>query len=192
AGENYELATPTGLALLSTLVQSYDVMPAGQLKRAGYGCGQQEIPGKPNVLAIYEFQATPAASWDQDQVILLETVIDDMDPRLYPHVADMLFKSGALDVWWIAAGMKKGRPGTAVSVLCRPAQELAMVRILFTESTTLGIRRQPLQRWVLPRYFRGNLKIARLPGGITKAKGEYEITRRRAGHHGVPLVKLLK
>ncbi len=92
-----------------------------------------------------------------------------MDPRLYPHVTELLMKSGALDAWWISAGMKKGRPGTAYSVLCRPEDEPRLLRLLFAETTTLGIRRLPLERWVLPRQAKGLRKIAQFPGGVKES-----------------------
>src|SRR6185312_14709859 len=95
----------------------------------------------------------------RDAVVLLETVIDDMDPRLYPHVCDLLLKAGALDVWWTPVGMKKGRPGLAFSVLAAPEKETVLTRVLFAETTTLGIRRQPLERWLLPRRGKGLFKI---------------------------------
>jgi uncharacterized protein (DUF111 family) len=186
---SFELATPTGVAILSSFASHYESMTFTPLQRAGYGAGLRDIPGKPNVLAIY--QGSPTI-WSRDQVVLLETHIDDMDPRLYPHVTDLLFKKGALDVWWSSVGMKKGRPGTAFSVLCSPEQENVMTAILFQETTTLGIRRQALERHVLPRQSKGRFKIAILPHGENKKQVEYEPARKRADRSSIPLRELLK
>jgi len=145
-----EFATPTGVAILSVLAKDFGAMPALDIRAAGYGAGQKDIPGKPNVLAIYRGTLVGTQTdIPREPVLLLETVMDDMDPRLYPHVSELLMKNGALDAWWISAGMKKGRPGIAYSVLCRPEDEQKLVHILFTETTTLGIRRVPLERWTL-------------------------------------------
>ena len=127
-----------------------------------------------------------------DDVVLLETNIDDMDPRLYPHVSDLLFKAGALDVWWAPIGMKKGRPGIAFSVLCRPEEESRLAGFLFQETTTLGIRRCPLQRWVLPRTVKGRRKIACLPDGTRRSRVEFERVKIEARSRSIPLQKLLK
>jgi pyridinium-3,5-bisthiocarboxylic acid mononucleotide nickel chelatase len=187
-----ELATPTGLALLSQLASSFEPIPPSYIEKAGYGAGQKNIPGRPNVLAILRCRATREERFLSDRVLLLETNIDDMDPRLYPHVTELLFKAGALDVWWTPVGMKKGRPGTAFSVLLRPQNEPELVEILFRETTTLGMRRQLLDRWILDRKKLAGRKVARLPGGVLKANPEYEVARLRALQDAVPLKKLLK
>jgi len=188
-----ELATPTGVAILSVLVKEFGPMPQLDIRAAGYGAGQKDIPGKPNVLAIYRGTPIDAeADIPREPVLLLETVIDDMDPRLYPHVSELLMKNGALDAWWISAGMKKGRPGIAYSVLCRPKDEKRLVRLLFAETTTLGIRRVPLERWTLPRRAGGMRKVAQLPSGRVKSQVEYEVARRKAASLSMPLRKLLK
>ena len=154
----FELATPTGAAIISAFVEEYGSFSFDSFHQAGYGAGQRDIPGRPNVLAIYQGAPSPPPSpalggrgikgegWGQDRVILLETLIDDMDPRLYPHVTELLFKKGALDVWWSPVGMKKGRPGISFSVLCSPEKENLIVEVLFQETTTLGVRRLPVQR----------------------------------------------
>jgi uncharacterized protein (TIGR00299 family) protein len=193
----YELATPTGVAILSVLAETFGAMPSLTIEAAGYGAGQKDIPGKPNVLAIYCGAAFAAsgprpAGMTTQAVLLLETNIDDMDPRLYPHVTDLLFKAGALDVWWVSAGMKKGRPGTAYSVLCNPEDEKRLLGILFNETTTLGVRRLPVERWTAGRHMAGMRKVAHLPGGGTKSQVEYELARQKALALSLPLRKLLK
>jgi uncharacterized protein (TIGR00299 family) protein len=209
-----ELATPTGVAILLQFAHKFEPMPEMQLQKTGYGAGTQDIPGKPNVLSIY--QGTPVKTVNSvmsvksvtqpnqpsqptqpskpavETVLLLETVIDDMDPRLYPHVMDLLFKEGALDVWWTPIGMKKGRPGIAFTVICRPSDEMKILKRLFQETTTLGIRRLPVERWTLPRKEQGLRKIAYLPGGRTKVQTEFDVARKTAASRATPLLKLLK
>jgi pyridinium-3,5-bisthiocarboxylic acid mononucleotide nickel chelatase len=189
----FELATPTGVAILGEIAKCFGPMPVQSIEQAGYGAGGRDHPGRPNVLAIYKGKAVSSIKkWTIEQVVELQTVIDDMDPRLYPHVSELLFQAGALDVWWISAGMKKGRPGTAFHALARPSQEAELLDILFRETTTLGVRRFPLERYVLPRHHEGVRKVARLPDGHRKAQPEYEWVRRKALQRAIPLQKLLK
>jgi len=191
--QRYELATPTGVAILLHIVSHFSPLPPTHLAKAGYGAGQLDMAGKPNVLAIYQSVSDETGgSWPRDRVVLLETAIDDMDPRLYPHVTDLLFKAGALDVWWAPVGMKKGRPGIAFSVLCPTEKEQGLLQILFHETTTLGVRRLPLERYVLPRERKGLLKTAILAQGQIKQQVEFELARKKAQHLSIPLRKLLK
>jgi uncharacterized protein (TIGR00299 family) protein len=193
AQSQFELATPTGVAILSVLANTFGAMPTLCIQGAGYGAGLRDMTGKPNALGIYRGTYSAANHpYALEQVLVLETVIDDMDPRLYSHVSDMLMKAGALDCWWISAGMKKGRPGIAYSVLCKPVNEDRLVEILFQETTTLGIRRLPLERWTLPRQGVGMRKMARLSSGKFKSQVEYELARQKAISLSIPLIKLLK
>jgi uncharacterized protein (TIGR00299 family) protein len=186
----YELATPTGVAILLEFAKEFKPMPELRLEKTGYGAGSQDLPGRANVLGIY--QGKPLDIVGLESVMLLETVIDDMDPRLYPHVMDLLLQHGALDAWWTPIGMKKGRPGIALAVLCRPEDERYLTQVLFRETTTLGIRRLPVQRWTLPRRAGGLRKIASLPGGRIKQQIEFEAAKRLAAARAIPLLKLLK
>jgi pyridinium-3,5-bisthiocarboxylic acid mononucleotide nickel chelatase len=210
-----ELATPTGVSILLQFAK-FKPLPEIQLEKAGYGAGQKDTPERPNILAIYQGKLKPhpqpLSRWERgeespllsgeggrrpgeaplEKVLLLGTVIDDMDPRLYPHVMDLILKAGALDVWWSPIGMKKGRPGIQLTVLCRPESEAALRDLLFQETTTLGIRRQPVDRWVLPRQAGGLKKRAFLPGGQVKSQVEFEKAKQIASHRAIPLVKLLK
>lgn len=188
----HELATPTGVAILSILVKRFESLAAFQIEKAGYGAGSHDRHGRPNVLAIYRGESVSRAKGvNQDTVVLLETVIDDMDPRLYPHVMDLLLKQGALDTWWAPIGMKKGRPGIAFSVLCLPDLETKLLNIIFQETTTLGVRRSAVQRWTLPRTVQGMTKVARLPGRRVKSQVEFELAKAAATRRDTPLRKLL-
>ena len=186
-----ELATPTGVAILTSIVHQFTTSAPVQIEASGYGAGTFDLPNRPNVLALHRL-ACPTSRWQSDCVVLLETVIDDMDPRLYPHVMELLLKAGALDVWWSAIGMKKGRPGTALSVLCRPTDEQTLLPILFRETTTLGVRRQTIERWTLPRQAQGLRKVAWIGTQEKKETVEFEQAKRWAEKRAIPLRKLLK
>jgi len=126
---------------------------------------------------------------------VLETNIDDLNPEIYEYVMGKLFEAGALDVYLAPIQMKKNRPATLLRVLCRPDDVPTMTAILFTETTTLGIREQTVTRHALPRiiehvdtpYGPVHVKVAELPDGTTKRAPEYEDCRRLAEEHGVPL-----
>jgi len=126
---------------------------------------------------------------------VLETNINDLNPEIYEYVMGKLFAAGALDVYLSPIQMKKNRPGTLLRVLCRPEDVSAMTDILFTETTTLGVREQTVTRHALPRviehvdtpYGPVHIKVARLPDGTLKRAPEYEDCRRLAEAHGVPL-----
>lgn len=187
-----ELATPTGVAILLEFVKEFKGLPEMELHQAGYGAGQQDPVGRPNVVGIYQGKALNSKIEPLEPILLLETVIDDMDPRLYPHVMELVLQAGALDTWYTPIGMKKGRPGIALSVLCRPQDEAPLKDILFQETTTLGIRRHPVDRWVLPRAQKGSNKVALLPGRRQKVQVEFEIAKKAASRRAIPLLKLLK
>lgn len=189
----HELATPTGIAILTQSTPKFSAGNASRLQRTGYGAGSRDTPGRPNVLGMSVVDSNAQLNpFTQDHVIRLDTLIDDMDPRLYPYISDLLFEAGALDAWWMSAGMKKGRPGTSFSVLCKPGDEAKMVEILFRESTTLGIRRQGLDRWVLSRNRSQKSKTALLPNGERKSQKEFEPMKAEARRTATPLRKLLK
>ena len=144
---------------------------------------------------------TPTAETDQpscldtDQLTVLETNVDDMNPEFYEHIMDKLFAAGALDVFMAPIQMKKNRPATLFRVLCQPAQTKAMTDILFQETSTLGIRQHTVERHALPRtvhtvetaYGEVHIKVAQVGHGGVKSAPEYGDCRRLAEHHGVPL-----
>jgi uncharacterized protein (TIGR00299 family) protein len=194
-----ELVTPTGAALLTHMAEGFGPPPAMTLRAIGYGAGRKDFAGQsgaqghPNILRLWLGELQTAASLEP--MVMLETNIDDMNPQLYAHVARQLFAAGALDVTLGAVQMKKGRPGTLLSVLCRPAQADALSELLFRETTTLGIRRVAVQRQALARSFEQvqtpygpvQVKVATLPDGSQRATPEYEDCRRLAEQAGVPL-----
>lgn len=189
-----ELVTPTGAALLTGLADAYGPIPAMTLAAIGYGAGGRDLP-IPNVIRLLLGESADAAAVTTETVAVLETNVDDLNPELYEHVMAQLFKAGALDVFLQPIQMKKNRPATLIEVICRPSDAPAMSEILFAETTTLGVRRQLMQRECLSREMREvstpygsvRVKVARLRDGRTKAAPEYEDCRRLAEEHDVPL-----
>jgi uncharacterized protein (TIGR00299 family) protein len=188
-GEN---VTPTGAALLTSLASSFGPIPAMTLRASGYGAGRKEWP-IPNVLRVLVGDAASSAH-PTETLTVLETNVDDLNPETYDYVMTRLFAAGALDVYLTPIQMKKNRPATLLSVLCRPTAVEELAEILFTETTTLGIRRQEIERICLPREVRAvdtpfgpiGVKVAKW-GGREKAAPEYEDCRRAAEAHNVPL-----
>ena len=200
-----ELVTPTGAALLKHLAKSFGPPPAMTLRAIGYGAGRKDFSGgagdagdHPNVLRLWLGEVQVPAT--REPLIMLETNIDDMNPQLYEHVAGRLFASGALDVTLTAVQMKKNRPGTLLSVLCRPEQAEELSDIIFRETTTIGIRRVSVTRQALPRRFETvetqfgsvQIKVAILPDGSKRATPEYDDCQRLAAEAGVPLMDVMQ
>jgi uncharacterized protein (TIGR00299 family) protein len=187
----FESATPTGIAIVSTIAESFGSMPAMAVCQSGFGAGTKVIPGESNMLQlVIGEQPGVAASYDQDTVVHLETNIDDMDPRVYPYIIEKLLFAGANDAWMSQVIMKKGRPGVVLSVLCSQKKEQEMAGILFEETTTLGIRRTKNERYMLPRIVKDGRKIAVLTGGRKRIRAEYEVAKQEALKKKKPLLDL--
>jgi uncharacterized protein (DUF111 family) len=189
----YELTTPTGAAITSVVVSAFGPMPAMTVRRSGYGAGTAERETHPNMVQVLIGESGHAAGeYTSEKLVILSTNIDDMDPRIYPHVQEQLLAAGANDAWLTQIMMKKGRPGILLSVLCRPADEVVMEKILFRETTILGVRREEVMRYALDRRFSGSGKIAVLPGGGQRVKSEFEDAKKSAAGRRIPLVRILK
>lgn len=188
-GEN---VTPTGAALLTALAASYGPIPAMTLRASGYGAGRKDW-AIPNVLRVLVGE-TAASDLHAESLAVLETNVDDLNPETYDYVMARLFAAGALDVYLTPIQMKKNRPATLLSVLCRPATADALAEILFAETSTLGVRRHDVSRTCLPREIRSvdtpygpiRVKVAKW-GSREKAAPEYEDCRRAAEAHAAPL-----
>lgn len=206
-----ELTTPTGAAIVATLAESFGPLPAMRIERIGLGAGTRELAEQANVLRLVvgEVDGGPmAASIGQaadgavqcDTVTLIETNVDDMTGEAIGHCLERLWQAGALDVTTTAIGMKKSRPGVAISVMCRPEDASRIETILFRETTTLGVRRTEVRRRVLARrkvqaqtpYGTIDGIVAELPGGGEKFSPEYESCRIAAAAHGVTLAEVYK
>lgn len=192
-----ELVTPTGAALLAELAEFRQ--PDLSLRAIGYGAGHKDFAW-PNVARLWLGQPASPEHADtrlpaRDPLTVIETNIDDMTPELYQPVQRLLFESGALDVWTTPIGMKKGRPGTMLSVLAPRAAESTIAALLLRQTTTLGVRVHPVERHVADRamqtidtpYGRVRVKLKRLGGSVIGAKPEFEDCRRLAEATGAPL-----
>jgi uncharacterized protein (DUF111 family) len=189
-----ELVTPTGAAVLSEVAAGFGPIPALTLDAIGYGAGSNdhEIP---NVLRLIIGEAVGTSGLLTETLVQLETNLDDESPELVGHLAGHLLEAGALDVSVIPAQMKKGRPGVLLQVLAKPQHADALQHLLFHESSTLGVRRQEVQRDSLPRrsesvdtkFGRIRVKIATLPGGQSRVTPEYEDCRQAAAESATPL-----
>ncbi|MDP9182281.1 MAG: nickel pincer cofactor biosynthesis protein LarC [Actinomycetota bacterium] len=145
----FETATPTGAALLATLVDEWGPLPAMRLARTGVGAGTREAPDSANVVRLV--LGAPAEAVPVEH--LLETNVDDLDPRLWPGVLQHLLDAGASDAWLTPILMKKGRPAHTLSVLAPTAVLPAVRGVVFRETTTLGLRESPVAKQALQRTF---------------------------------------
>ncbi len=178
-----ELVTPTGAALLAEFATF--TQPRMQLQRIGQGTGQKDFAW-PNVARLWLGEPT-----DGGQLVQIETNIDDMNPELYAAVSQKLFAAGALDVWYTAIQMKKGRPGVLLSVLAPAAKETLIADLLLRETTTLGVRMHYVHRHearrtfaaVATAYGKVQVKLKWVDDEITGCKPEYEDCQRLANEH---------
>ncbi len=188
-----ELTTPTGAAILATLVDGFGPLPAMTIDRVGYGAGQRDLPGQANLLRLFVGEsAEPLAS---DQVWVLETNLDDTSGELIGYCTTKLWEAGALDVYTASIQMKKNRPGVLLSVLC-PGEKIEKIeRILFRETSTLGVRRWLVSRHKLERRQHtvttewGDIegKLGWIAGQPPSFSPEFESCQRVATAHNVPL-----
>lgn len=186
-----ELVTPTGAAILTTLARFEQ--PELRLSRIGYGAGGRGEPA-PNVLRLWLGErdaAEPAA----ERLLVLETNIDDMPAELFGHALERLLEAGALDAWCAPLTMKKSRPATMLSVLCRPDDRARLLDIMLRETSAFGVRVREVTRYAAAReertvetsYGPVRVKLKLLDGAVVGASPEYEECRRVARERGVPL-----
>ncbi len=194
-----ELTTPTGAAIAATLADEFGALPALQIESIGYGAGTRDLDDRPNVLRLIVGSAESAElappSVECDHVWVLETNLDDVPGEWIAYCSQVLLDAGALDVYTTPIQMKKGRPGVTLSVLCHSDLIGPLESIVFAETGSLGIRRWPAQRHILPRRAHrvqtswGEVvgKIAVLAGGRERFSPEYESCRQLAATTGQPL-----
>ena len=192
-----ELTTPTGAALVSSLVDQFGALPALTISAIGYGAGQADFQ-HPNLLRLIVGESTAEAPVVGDQIVLLETNLDDSTGEAIGHCAELLGEAGALDVATSPLQMKKGRPGTLLSVQCRPADADRLANIIFRETSTLGLRRSTIPRMTLPRHTTrvttiwGDIAgiVAELPDGTERFRPEYASCREIADKQKIPLAEV--
>lgn len=193
----YELVTPTGAALLTALASNIGETIQLRTESTGYGAGTRDVEQVPNLLRVEigELVADPQT----DTPVLLETNIDDMTPEIYGYLIERLLEAGARDAFLTPVIMKKGRPGIQLTVLADPNKETELTELIFTETTTLGIRRLPVQRHILERrtdtvqtpYGPIRVKIADI-GGKQRITPEYDDCARIAREKQVPILDVYK
>ena len=183
-GVQAELVTPTGAAILTTLAAGAGRMPAMTVEGVGYGAGSRDLPGTPNVLRV--FAGSTAGEGASETVAQVETTIDDMSPQLYEPLIERLFEAGALDVFLTPVIMKRSRPGTVLTALCPPDRVSDLSRVLFEESSTIGVRWTEVARARLERemvtiptaYGALPFKVSRLGGRVVTVTPEFaEVVR---------------
>lgn len=203
SGAPFELATPTGAAILSGLGAEPLRVPCMRLERTGFGAGDRETGAMPNVLRLLIGETTGShsgfpdftAAAVTDTVAIIETNIDDMNPQLYEHVMEKLFGAGALDVFLENIIMKKGRPAVKLTVIAGERQEESLADILFRETTTIGVRFSYARRKVLKREIRRvktrlgevRIKVAKLGDKTVNVSPEYDDLKALAAKKGLPL-----
>jgi uncharacterized protein (TIGR00299 family) protein len=202
SGVKKELVTPTGAAIVKTLVSRFAAFPEMKIERSGYGAGTRDFPGHPNVVRLTVGEAVSTALADSttsETITVLEANLDDLNPQVFGYVMDRLFDEGALDAFGVPVQMKKNRPGTLLTVLCKPEDADKLSQILFRETTTLGVRRRDevrqtlARRWEKVRTSWGEvrIKIASMNGTDTNYAPEYEDCRQIAAEHHVPLKQVM-
>lgn len=193
AGPETELTTPTGAALITTLSSGFGPLPAVRVLSQGFGAGDKDFPQQANVLRVLIGEGTRAT--ETTAVTVLEANIDDCSPQVLGYAMERLFEAGALDVTLTPVFMKKNRPGTLMAVLASPETSEKLAAILFSETTTLGVRTYSAERRVLARHFAevetayGKIRVKYTDAGSFAP--EFEDCRKAAASHSVPLLTVM-
>ena len=206
SGVEGELVTPTGAAIVTTLATSFGPMPAMRISSIGYGAGEKDFPNHPNIArlfigeAVEVEQARTAFDTGEDEIVtVIEANVDDMSPQVYGFFAERALAAGALDVTCAPIQMKKNRPGMMITLLAEPDRSEDLARLVFEQTTTIGVRIYQARRKVLTRqivtvestYGPVNVKVAWLDGKVMNVSPEYEDCRRIAEEKEVPLKQVL-
>ena len=202
-----ELVTPTGAAIVNVLARRFSGFPSMRTEKTSYGAGSRDFQGFPNVLRIsvgeteagQTLEALPS-SVPEETIAILEANVDDMTPQVFGYVMDRVLQEGALDVFATAVQMKKNRPGMLLTVLSRPEDAARLTRLVFAETTTLGVRMRHERRARLGRrhvtvgtpWGEVRMKLASLNGSVSNYAPEYEDCRRIAEKQHVPLKTVMQ
>jgi uncharacterized protein (TIGR00299 family) protein len=190
AGEG-ELLTPTGALLVTDYATAYGPLPPLRSEGVGHGAGSRDTPGRPNVVRLIVGEEVDVSLGQK--VVVLEAEMDDLSPQLCGPLLEKLFAAGALDVYYTAIQMKKGRPGILVTALVEPGRREAAEEVFFAETTTLGVRHQEWERTVLEReivtvetpYGPVGVKVGHRGGRVYNAQPEFDDCQRAAAARGV-------
>ena len=205
SGIDKELVTPTGAAIVKTLCKRFVAFPSMTITATGYGAGARDFSGLPNVLRLtigeaVATQPTATAEIPEDTIAVLEANLDDLNPQVFGYVMERLLAEGALDVFGTPVQMKKSRPGMLLTVLARPEDVTRLTKLVFGETTTLGIRMRQERRQTLVRrivavqtpWGEVRMKVANLNGSVANYAPEYEDCRQIADRNKVPLKQVMQ
>jgi hypothetical protein len=199
-GVQKELVTPTGAAIVATLCDSFGPQPPMRVSAIGYGAGTADLEGQPNVVRLMIGEtAEKAVPGFDEEIAVIEANLDDMNPQIYGYFSEKALAAGALDVYTTPVQMKKNRPGTLLTVLCKPQDTQALMSLIFAETTTFGARTYRAQRRTLPREFVSvstdfgdvRIKVSRVNGRILHVAPEYDDCRKLAVAKNVPLQRVI-
>jgi pyridinium-3,5-bisthiocarboxylic acid mononucleotide nickel chelatase len=194
-----ELVTPTGAAILAAVVNRFGTLNGFAAEKIGYGAGTKQFADFPNCLRLMIGEERPiAAELSTTAVVVIEANIDDMSPQNLAYATERLLAAGALDVFTIPVQMKKSRPGNLLQVLSPSDVVDRLTRLIFQETTTIGIRKYAADRTVLEREFvevttdygKIKIKVSRMGGEVVNFTPEYEECARLARENNVPLKKI--
>ena len=175
-----ELVTPTGALIATSYASSFGPIPEMAVETVGYGAGDRDTPGTPNVLRVLIGRAADRPHGDR--VVVIECEIDDMNPQIFGVVMDQLYAAGALEVFYVPVQMKKNRPGTLLTVVAAPERKAALSEVIFRETTTIGLRHHEVDRECLPREIVSvdtplgavRFKLASRDGRVVNAVPEFD------------------
>jgi len=218
-GVQKELVTPTGAAIVATLCEAFGPQPAMSVSAIGYGAGTADLEGQPNVVRIMVGETDDLTKGAQpgfiaqgamekslavplgfdEEIAVVEANLDDMNPQIYGYFLEKALGAGALDVYTTPVQMKKNRPGTLLTVLCKPQDTNALMTLIFAETTTFGVRTYRAQRRVLPRewvnvgtgFGEVRIKVSRVNGRILHVAPEFEDCKKLAAEKDVPLQRVI-
>lgn len=201
-GIESEMITPTGAAIISTLTKSFGKRPLMKIERIGYGAGEKEFT-IPNLLRVSIGEKilkdeNLKDGYVSDEAVLIETNIDDMNSEFYDYIMDQLFSQGALDVFLTPIQMKKNRPAHMLSIIVYEQNLKEILEVLFSESTTLGVRVREVKRLRLSqqnfmaetKYGKIKVKVGMFKGEIKNIAPEYEDCKKIAKQHQIPLKEI--
>lgn len=196
-GKPVETVTPTGAAIIAKLAQTFGPLPPITIEKVGYGVGERKDNEVPNLLRVILGRKEKRVSWEQ--VVVIETNIDNMNPEIYEYLMEILLKKGALDVALIPVQMKKNRPGILLKVIARESDKTKLIENIFNETTSLGVRVHAVERYTLSRktnvvetpWGKVRIKIIEEPDGRIVTSPEFEDCKRIARAKNIPLKQIL-
>lgn len=187
-----ERVTPTGAAIVAALAEGFGPLQGIRVEGIGYGAGEKDFPDLPNLLRLVLGQSGA----ESEEVLVIETHIDDLAPEILGYLMERLFAAGALDVAFAPIQMKKNRPGTRLTVIARPGELESISSLIFAESSAIGVRHYPASRTILPRRVEeretplGRMQVKVI--GADRVVPEYEECRRIALEKGIPLLEVYR